>query len=150
MHLLCGECILSLQKWTFGVSGDCSISLVVPRYQVSVLLPIPGVPRTFAVVGQLMSTVTGGGIIWSRTSSGIKCLVLRFRDRCNNTRSIGGFTCELSAFMSNSSHVQCACNAAGCCRGVVCCMIHVELIPAGSSCAGNAAAAAVPVISRSN
>jgi hypothetical protein len=29
--------------------------------------------------------------------------VLRFRDKCNNARNIGGFSCELSAFLTNSS-----------------------------------------------
>jgi hypothetical protein len=105
-QLMFGECVLSLQEWTFGVSGDCVISLAVPRYQVAVLLPLtilPGVPRNFTVVGQLVSSLTGGGIIWSSSASGIKCLVLRFRDRCNNSISIGGFSCMLSASLSNHS-----------------------------------------------
>jgi hypothetical protein len=100
-----GTCTLSPQ-WTFGVAGECVISFEIPRYQVSVAIPVmisTGVPKHFTVVGRVMSSVTGGGIIWSNNASGVKCLVLQFRDRCNNTRSIGGFTCELSASLTNSS-----------------------------------------------
>jgi hypothetical protein len=100
-----GRCTLSPQ-WTFGVAGQCVISFEIPRYQVSVAIPVTissGVPKYFAVIGRVTSSVTGGGIIWSNNASGVKCLVLQFRDRCNNTRSIGGFTCELSASLTNSS-----------------------------------------------
>lgn len=100
-----GTCFLKPQ-WTYGVAGKCVISFELPRFQVSVAIPVTiltGVPKYFSVVGRVMSSLTGGGIIWSSNASGSKCLVLRFRDRCNNTRSIGGFSCELSASLMNSS-----------------------------------------------
>ncbi len=100
-----GKCSLRPQ-WTYGVARKCVISFELPQFQVSVAIPVtilPGVPRYVTVVGRVVSFLTGGGIIWSSNASGSKCLVLQFRDRCNNTRSIGGFSCELSASLTNSS-----------------------------------------------
>ncbi len=99
-------CDIDLQGWTFGLAGSCRIAVEAMLFGVSLTIPISvkaGEPNEMIVIGQLPSRVAAGGIIWSNNASLMKCLELGFTDRCNNTRSTGGFTCKLSAFLSNKS-----------------------------------------------
>jgi hypothetical protein len=99
-------CDIDLQGWTFGLAGSCRITIEALLFGVSLTVPISvkaGEPNEMFVIGQLPSRVAAGGIIWSNNASLMKCLELGFTDRCNNTRSNGGFTCKLSAFLSNTS-----------------------------------------------
>jgi len=99
-------CDIDLQGWTFGLAGSCRITIEAMLFGVSLTVPIlvkAGEPNEMFVIGQLPSRVAAGGIIWSNNASLMKCLELGFTDRCNNTRSTGGFTCKLSAFLSNTS-----------------------------------------------
>jgi hypothetical protein len=105
-NTIISTCDINLQAWTFGLAGFCRITIDVPSFGASLVVPIsilPGDPSDIFVVGQLPSQISEGGIIWSNNASGMKCLELSFLDKCNNSRSAGGFTCKLSAFLSNTS-----------------------------------------------
>jgi hypothetical protein len=105
-NTILSTCDINLQALTFGLAGSCRITIDVPSFGASLVVPIsilPGDPSDMFVVGQLPSQISEGGIIWSNNASGMKCLELSFLDKCNNSRSAGGFTCKLSAFLSNTS-----------------------------------------------
>jgi len=80
-------------------------------FNSSLSIPIlvnSGDPNDFVVIGHLQSQLAAGGVIWSSTASVLKCLELSFQDKCNNTlatdsRRAGGFSCRLSAFLSDTS-----------------------------------------------
>lgn len=99
-------CDINLQAWSFGTAGSCQISLEVPSFAASFIVPIfvsPGKPHDTMIIGRLPRHIAPGGIIWSNNASNLKCLELSFLDLCNNSISAGGFTCKLSAVLSNLS-----------------------------------------------
>jgi hypothetical protein len=99
-------CDFDLQPLTFGLSGSCQITIDVLLFSTALTVPffvMAGDPTNMAMIGQLPSHISGGGIIWSNNASLMKCLELSFTDKCNNTRSTGGFSCTLSGFLSNTS-----------------------------------------------
>jgi len=105
-NTISSTCDINLQAWTFGLAGSCRITIDVPSFGASLFVPIsilPGDPSDMFVVGQLPSQILEGGIIWSNNASGMKCLEFSFLDKCNNSRSTGGFTCKLSAQLSDTS-----------------------------------------------
>lgn len=99
-------CDIILQTWTFGAAGSCKAVISTPNFGASILVPIvilPGEPVNAMIVGELSRNVSPGGIIWSSNASGMKCLEVSFTDKCNNTRDAGGFSCQITAFLSNLS-----------------------------------------------
>jgi hypothetical protein len=99
-------CDINLQAWSFGMAGSCQILLEVPSLATSSIIPIvvsPGQPHDASIIGRLPSYIAPGGIIWSNNASDFKCLELSFTDVCNNKIITGGFTCKLSAVLSNLS-----------------------------------------------
>jgi hypothetical protein len=101
-------CDIDLRQWTFAFVGSCQILIEALLFNSTLTIPISvkvGEPSDIAVIGNLQSHIAEGGIIWSNHASisALKCLELSFKDKCNNTRDTGGFTCKLSGFLSNMS-----------------------------------------------
>jgi hypothetical protein len=101
-------CDIDLQQWTFSFVGSCQIVIDALLFNSTLTIPISvkvGEPSDVAIIGILQSHIAEGGIIWSNHASvsALKCLELSFKDKCNNTRDVGGFTCKLSGFLSNMS-----------------------------------------------
>jgi hypothetical protein len=105
------SCDIDLRHWVFGAAGTCQIIMNAVLFNSSLSIPIlvnSGDPYDFVVIGQLQSQLNAGGVIWSSNASVLKCLELSFQDKCNNTlatdsRREGGFSCRLSASLSNTS-----------------------------------------------
>jgi hypothetical protein len=98
------SCDIDFQSWTFETAGPCYITVHVFHFAIALDIPIfvrAGNPHEVFVVGRLSPHLKTGDIIWSNNASVLKCLELRFADACNNSRQEGGFSCNLSAFLSN-------------------------------------------------
>jgi hypothetical protein len=105
-HTIQRSCDFNLQAWSFGSAGSCQISLEVPSFGASLIIPIfvsPGQPHTAVILGRMPSHIAPGGVIWSNNATAFKCLELNFLDICSNAIITGGFTCKLSAVLSNLS-----------------------------------------------